>query len=193
MIDQAVDVDLDSRYDLVLAVVDNRNIVIRGIGNVGKPAPDGDGIGTCAADDFSALNHLTDLETGFISVGHAVGGQVNGVNGHGFGCQRVADTGDFSAVPGIALSRFFGVVAIGVEGDEQFVEVLRRQVGQQRIVIHADVGDKRGVVVGAYGEPKGLPAGWDGGGDPAGCQIDPCQAEIAAVQDQKFICICVVQ
>src|SRR5580700_5656671 len=49
------------------------------------------------------------------------------------------------------------------------------------------------MAIGAQGEAKGLSAGRDRGGDPASGQIDPDQAEIAAVQHQQFIGVGVVQ
>jgi hypothetical protein len=80
-----------------------------------------------------------------------------------------------------------------MKGEEHFVEVLRRKVRQQRIIVHAHVGDKGGMVVGAQGKAKGLPSGRDGSGDPAGGEVDPDQTEIAAVQYQQLICIGVIE
>src|SRR6185437_14398263 len=187
MIDGRIGVDGNGAYDPVAAVVEDGDIVIGGVGDVGIFFAYGEAVGARATDDFGAFDHLADLVTGFVLVDDFIGCQIDRVYAHRFGGAGIAYAGDLSALPGIAINGLFGVVAIGMKGQQHAVVVGGRDIGEQRIVVQADVGDEGELVIRTEGESKRLTARGDRGGELAGGEIDADEAEIAAVEYEEFV------
>src|SRR5579859_7702146 len=88
-VDGRVDVDGDGSGDAVIAVVDDGDIIVCGVGHIGEAAADRQGVRAGAPYYLGAFHQLTDLVAGFVAIGDGVGGQVDGIDAHGFGGEGV--------------------------------------------------------------------------------------------------------
>ena len=98
-------------------MINDGDIVVGGIGYIGKLFPYGNGIGTCATNHFSILHGLSYLMSRFKFFDHLVVVQVYSKNTHGIRMQRTPQSWDLSSFHFGTLYGFLGVVPIGVMGN----------------------------------------------------------------------------
>ena len=104
-------------YNFLALMVNDSDIVIGGIGNIGKLLANGNGVGTSSPHYFGIFHRLTYLVPCLKFFDHLVVIEVYSENAHGIRIQRTSQTGNFAPFHFGTFNRLLGVVPIGVMGN----------------------------------------------------------------------------
>ena len=173
--------------DVVVPPVDHGDRVIGGVGDIGEPGADDDAAGARPAHRGQALDHLPDLEARLQLCRHGLGGQVHGIDAHGFRCIRGAEPRQAPAVrQGHALLRFAGGNRVGREMQHLRVTAFRGDTGDEGIFEQTDIAHIGGPPVRAQPQRQGQPTDLDRADHPTGRPIQGHQPVIGPVEDIKL-------